>query len=150
MQSYLSIGCLLFIFSTLGATLVHGDPEPMARPTRPKVFTSPEELRRYLDLVRDYYSLNGKARYGKRGDVLPAMPDKDHPWDALRMILDVRRQMQQQRQQQQRQKFEKSDEEKDQFLQDFQISGGGKHAAKFDARPPYLLDVVGKYYDDTQ
>ncbi|KAL7291447.1 hypothetical protein TKK_0015031 [Trichogramma kaykai] len=44
------------------------NPEPMMRPTRPKVFTSPEELRQYLELVKDYFTVHGKARYGKRAD----------------------------------------------------------------------------------
>ena len=47
----------------MGSAIIQGDPEPMARPMRPKVFSSPEELRRYLDRVRDYYTFNGKARY---------------------------------------------------------------------------------------
>ena len=47
----------------VGSVVINGNPEPMARPMRPKVFSNPEELRRYLDLVRDYYTLNGKPRY---------------------------------------------------------------------------------------
>lgn len=62
MQSYANAISLYLILSILGTMIVHGDPEPMARPTRPEVIASPEELRRYLDYVRDYYSLNGKAR----------------------------------------------------------------------------------------
>lgn len=54
------VACLGFLAMVVGPVLA--EPEPMARPTRPKVFTSAEELKRYLDLVRDYYSLNGKAR----------------------------------------------------------------------------------------
>lgn len=40
---------------------VYAEPEPMARPTRPKMIGSSEDLKRYLDLVRDYY-FNGRAR----------------------------------------------------------------------------------------
>ncbi|KAK0088125.1 hypothetical protein PV325_013121 [Microctonus aethiopoides] len=58
-----------------GLGAVNADPDAMARPTRPKVFTSVDELRRYLDLIRDYYSLSGKARYGKRADMIQARID---------------------------------------------------------------------------
>ena len=56
--AYLSLA----VITIASMTVVRCEPEPMARPTRPKVFTTPDELRRYLDLVKDYYSLNGKAR----------------------------------------------------------------------------------------
>ncbi|XP_033220253.1 uncharacterized protein LOC117174911 [Belonocnema kinseyi] len=81
-----------------GAVEIQGDPEPMARPMRPKVFSSPEELRRYLELVRDYYTFNGKARYGKRSDTLLTTPGMTDSADTLRMILDVNRQKQLERQ----------------------------------------------------
>lgn len=144
MRSCRNIVFLLFIYFVLGAAFIDGEPEPMARPTRPKVFTSPEELRRYLDLVRDYYSLNGKARYGKRGDVSSSPPEVNHPWDALRTLLDIRRQMQQQ-------KFEDGMQESGQLVRDFQASDLSKHDTRIDARPMYVLDVLRrKYQDDVQ
>lgn len=62
MQSYLNTIYLPLVIFILGAVIVDGEPEPMAGPTRPEVFTTPEELRRYLDYVGDYYLQNGKAR----------------------------------------------------------------------------------------
>lgn len=54
---------LILISWEFGAQTVDGAPEAIARPTRPKAFTNVDDLRKYLDLVRDYYSLSGKARY---------------------------------------------------------------------------------------
>lgn len=50
------LGCLLLV-AVVGTANTCAEPEPMARPTRPKAIASPEELERYFDLVRDYYSL---------------------------------------------------------------------------------------------
>lgn len=50
------------LVTIFGITIIQCEPEPMARPTRPKVFTSPEELQEYLKDVKGYYWLNGKAR----------------------------------------------------------------------------------------
>ncbi|CAG2055832.1 unnamed protein product [Timema podura] len=41
-------------------------PENMARPARPKVFATPEELRSYLEEVSNYYAIAGRPRFGKR------------------------------------------------------------------------------------
>lgn len=54
--------CCLLVVAVVWTANVYAEAEAMARPTRPKVIGSPEELKRYLDLVRDYYSLNGRAR----------------------------------------------------------------------------------------
>lgn len=53
---------LVMLVTIFGITTIQCEPEPMARPTRPKVFTSPEELQEYLKDVKGYYWLNGKAR----------------------------------------------------------------------------------------
>ncbi|KAF7997106.1 hypothetical protein HCN44_005383 [Aphidius gifuensis] len=53
----------------------NGEPDAMARPTRPKVFTNLNELQKYLELVKDYYSISGKARYGKRAGDESMIPD---------------------------------------------------------------------------
>ncbi|KAK2576107.1 hypothetical protein KPH14_007441 [Odynerus spinipes] len=124
----------IFLITIFGIIIIKCEPEPMARPTRPKVFTSPEELRRYLDLVKDYYSLNGKARYGKRGNKSPAVY-LDYPWDSLKFILDTQRRFQQQ-------KEEKIKPIKGQVFHDFQI---------FRNNPPINFnDVLDKYYDDIE
>lgn len=146
MQRHLGIIWMIFVLAALQTEIVHGDPDPMARPTRPKVFTSPEELRRYLDHVRDYYSLNGKARYGKRAEVIPTKLEGDHTWDMVRTILDVHRQMQQQ----QREYGETAKNEKMDWLHTFEDSNMAKHPMKLSSRPTYLLDIIEKYYDDVQ
>ncbi|XP_014217751.1 pro-neuropeptide Y-like [Copidosoma floridanum] len=53
----------------LQSITAQSDTEPMARITRPEVFSNPDDLKQFLDLVKGYYSLNGKARYGKRKDM---------------------------------------------------------------------------------
>ncbi|XP_012285592.1 uncharacterized protein LOC105702531 [Orussus abietinus] len=91
-----SFSCPLAWFFLVSMSIVpiltYADPEPMARPTRPKVFTNAEELRRYLDLVRDYYSLNGKARYGKRAPPTSAPSSgSDFPGEKIRGFLGALR-----------------------------------------------------------
>ncbi|XP_046404214.1 pro-neuropeptide Y-like [Ischnura elegans] len=46
------------------------------RPSRPRVFTSPEELRQYLAALSNYYAIEGRPRFGKRsgGEPLSAPP----------------------------------------------------------------------------
>ena len=45
---------------TTGAAAVAA--ESMARPIRPKVFTSPDELRSYLEQLSNYYAIVGRPR----------------------------------------------------------------------------------------
>ncbi|XP_057330438.1 uncharacterized protein LOC130670860 [Microplitis mediator] len=83
MGSSNNVGCLTFawiFFVTwmLGSEVMCVEPDTMARPTRPKIITDVDELRKYLDLVRDFYTVNSKARYGKRG-VIPAIIVHNRP-----------------------------------------------------------------------
>lgn len=134
--------CWLLLAIIVGASIVHAEPEPMARPTRPKVFSNPEELKRYADLVRDYYFLIGKARYGKRSDIAP-MSELNGAWEILKMIQDARRQNEQRRQ-------DKIRQNKEQILfRDFQSSDIDKHASRVPIRPGSLSDMIGNY-DDIQ
>ncbi|EFN68519.1 hypothetical protein EAG_09948 [Camponotus floridanus] len=113
----------------------------MARPTRPKVFGSPEELKKYADLVRDYYYLIGKARYGKRGDMAPMSTELNNSWETLRMIQDARRQNEQQRQEKMRQSKEQV------LFSDLQSSDIDKHTSHVATRPGSLSDMIGNYID---
>ncbi|XP_072767599.1 neuropeptide Y-like [Anoplolepis gracilipes] len=142
MMSLAHFSCCLLLVAVVGTLIVHADPEPMARPTRPKVIGSPEELKRYADLVRDYYFLIGKARYGKRSDIVP-MSELNSAWEILRMIQDARRQNEQRRQ-------EKLRQNKEQVLfRDFQNSDVDKHTSHAPVRPGFLSDIIGNY-DDVQ
>ncbi|XP_011506555.1 PREDICTED: uncharacterized protein LOC105369018 [Ceratosolen solmsi marchali] len=85
---------LTWIVISIGATEVRSEPQPIARPTRPKVFTSPDELKEYLDNIKIYYTLNGKARYGKRADPHPMQPTFENPSNFPRMILAISQQNQ--------------------------------------------------------
>ncbi|XP_058796011.1 pro-neuropeptide Y-like [Phymastichus coffea] len=88
-KALLRATCVAVIFMAVGCLTVQSQPEPMARPTRPKVFTSPEELKQYLDLVKDYYTLNSKPRYGKRADPYQATNAPEHPINILRMMMAI-------------------------------------------------------------
>ncbi|CAG7721657.1 unnamed protein product [Allacma fusca] len=48
--------------------------EAEARPQRPRVFTSPDELRNYLEALSKYYALAGRPRFGKRVITKTATP----------------------------------------------------------------------------
>ncbi|XP_076760801.1 neuropeptide F isoform X2 [Xylocopa sonorina] len=128
---------LFLVLFALGTVIVRGEPETMARPTRPEVFASPEELRGYADHVIDYYLLKGKARFGKRGNV-PSAVDVNHVWDVIRTI-------QENSQRSQRPRFEKS-----RYLDEPGSYGVKKDASRIDARPCHVLNIVERYYDDTQ
>ncbi|KOC66522.1 Pro-neuropeptide Y [Habropoda laboriosa] len=144
MQSYSNIVYLSLALVVVGITVtVHGEPEPMARPTRPEVFTSPEELRRYLDHVSDYYSLSGKARYGKRGNTVSSTPEVNHILDTMRTILENSQRSQHAR-------LEKRKQEDSRFSGELESSDDGKLASRVDLRPCHVLDIVDKYYDDVQ
>ncbi|XP_012142991.1 neuropeptide F isoform X2 [Megachile rotundata] len=128
---------------TFGIMIVHCEPQPMARPTRPEVFTSPEELRRYIDHVREYYTLSGKARYGKRGNIPFTGLDDNDGWDTVRTILEVP-------QSSQRTKFEKRMQEENRFVRELENSSDRKHSSKVDVRPCHTLGIVERYYGDVQ
>ncbi|XP_046410296.1 neuropeptide Y-like [Neodiprion pinetum] len=144
----------LLILVALYPLSVHGEPDPMARPTRPKVFTSADELRRYLDLVKDYYSLNGKARYGKRAQIFPAT---ENPWDIMRVPpssaggFALRQQKLEQKLQHEMENLSKHGSQKGiqtelqepQQLEPRQFQHGGSQLS-------YLYDAMAKYYDELQ
>lgn len=54
--------CCLLLAAILGMLIVHAEPESMARSTRPKAVVNSEELKRYADLVNDFYYLTTKPR----------------------------------------------------------------------------------------
>ena len=47
----------------LNPVMVKSEPETMARLTRPKDVNVPDNLKDYLEIVKEYYNLGGKARY---------------------------------------------------------------------------------------
>ncbi|KZC07074.1 PREDICTED: uncharacterized protein LOC107185385 [Dufourea novaeangliae] len=139
MQSYPNFIYVVVILVILGTVIVHGDPEPMARPTRLEMFSIPEELRRYLD--SHYNSHSGKARYGKRGDLPSTMPASSRVWDTVKTILDGSDESQQPR-------SEKRKLGKNGYARELESSGGSK--SRINARPCHMLDIVEKYYDGVQ
>ncbi|XP_031835972.1 neuropeptide F [Nomia melanderi] len=145
MQSYPSAIYLLAVLAVLETVMVHGDPDPMARPTRPEVFLNSEELRRYLDHVTDWYSLNGKARYGKRDEIPSAALDDGRAWDTVKTMLDVS-----QESQQPQPRFEERRQPSRQYIRELASSGDGKHASRTGTRPYHMLDIVEKYYNGAQ
>ncbi|CAD1469212.1 unnamed protein product [Heterotrigona itama] len=137
--------CLYLVLFIFGAVVVHGEPDPMARPTRPEIFTSPEELRRYLDHVSDYYSHSGKARYGKRGHVVPSVPDVNYVWDTMKTVLMENSQRSQQP------KFGKRKQEESRFLGELgNYDSTEEDTSRTDTRPCHVLDTIEKYYGDLQ
>ncbi|KAF0749905.1 Neuropeptide F, partial [Aphis craccivora] len=48
--------------------------ESIARPTRPKTFGSPDELRSYLDQLGQYLAVVSRPRFGKRKPTFPIIP----------------------------------------------------------------------------
>ncbi|XP_069690689.1 pro-neuropeptide Y-like [Periplaneta americana] len=63
------MACLCVVISM--AMPCWSDPLPASgeiasRPTRPKVFTSPDQLRTYLQELGNYYAIEGRPRFGKR------------------------------------------------------------------------------------
>lgn len=64
--STMLIACLCVLIST--AMPCWGEPLPASgeiasRPTRPKVFTTPDQLRDYLQELGNYYAIEGRPRY---------------------------------------------------------------------------------------
>ncbi|EEB15547.1 conserved hypothetical protein [Pediculus humanus corporis] len=69
-----------FIFVTTFVTCIiyagfcYGDPirpiyernENMLRPTRPKIFSSPNDFKSYLEDLGNFYAIAGRPRFGKR------------------------------------------------------------------------------------
>ncbi|VVC38774.1 Pancreatic hormone-like, conserved site,Pancreatic hormone-like [Cinara cedri] len=53
---------------------VISDVENIARPTRPKTFGSPDELRSYLDQLGQYLAVVSRPRFGKRKSASPILP----------------------------------------------------------------------------
>ncbi|PBC27985.1 Neuropeptide Y [Apis cerana cerana] len=143
MQPYSNTIYLYLVLFIFGIMIVHGEPEPMARPTRPEIFTSPEELRRYIDHVSDYYLLSGKARYGKRGNVLYSVPDVNYPWDTMKTVMENSQRSQQL-------KLEKEKQKDSQLLGEHETYGAKKETSRIDTRPCHVLDSIERYYDDVQ
>ncbi|XP_012265693.2 uncharacterized protein LOC105691637 [Athalia rosae] len=151
MPVILSMLACLIMMVTFSPILVFGEPDPMARPTRPKVFTSADELRRYLDHVKDYYSLSGKARYGKR---TPSLSITENPWELVRIppaqstLLALRQQQLDQLHQienplrhQLQREIQNQQEEQEELRQ---FGQGGQR------EPSYLYEAMAKYYDEMQ
>ena len=147
MQSCLNSIYLVVVLFILGTGIVHGEPGPMAKPTQPDIFTNQEELRKYLDHVTDFYSLNGKARYGKRGNVLSSVPEVNYVWDSMKTILENSQRSQQPKANRQ---FEKRKQEESGFLDEVEKYGPKKSTSRIDSPPCHVLDTVEKYYDDVQ
>jgi hypothetical protein len=64
--NFILIVCLCVVISM--AMPCWSDPLPASteiasRPTRPKVFTSPDQLRDYLQELGNYYAIEGRPRY---------------------------------------------------------------------------------------
>nr|XP_012227016.1 PREDICTED: uncharacterized protein LOC105674914 [Linepithema humile]XP_012227026.1 PREDICTED: uncharacterized protein LOC105674914 [Linepithema humile] len=132
----------LLLIAVFGTTIARSDPEPMARPTRPKEIVSPEQLKTYLNRVFSY-SQSAMGRYGKRGDIAP-MSELGSTWETLRMILDAQWRNEQRKQ-------EKMRQNKEQVLcRNFQSADADKHTSHVAIRPGSFPDVIGKYYDDVQ
>ncbi|KAL6423622.1 hypothetical protein ACFW04_010268 [Cataglyphis niger] len=128
--------CLLLATVVIGTSIIHAEPEPMARLTRPKVFGSPEEFKKYANLVKDYFFALGKARFGKRDDIALPMSTELSNWEILRMIQNAQRQ-------------KKIRQNKEVLFHDFQSSDIDKHTSSVPARPGSLSDMINNY-DDVQ
>ncbi|KAG7189239.1 hypothetical protein KM043_008799 [Ampulex compressa] len=139
MQSYSSVAWSCLVVMAIGAVLVYGEPEYLKRPVRPKIFTSREQLKRYLDLIQEYYSVTGRARYGKR-DVTPAA---DLPWDALRAVLGLDRQTQQE-------VWVKDGHDKDRSPYDTDSSVIVKRKSRGGGPAAYPFEGEEQYYEDVQ
>ncbi|XP_043486793.1 uncharacterized protein LOC122514199 [Polistes fuscatus] len=134
---------LVILVTIFGITVIQCEPEPMARPIKPRVFTSPEELQKYVDLVKDHYLYNGKARYGKREGV-NTLPQHylGYPWNNLRFLPDIHHNYQQL-------KEDKSKPITGQVIRNFQDSDLRKEI--FLSNPAVnFSDMIDKYYDDTE
>ncbi|XP_078032560.1 neuropeptide F [Augochlora pura] len=138
MQSCRNTIYLLVVLAVLGIAMVHCEPEP----TRRVEVTNWDDLRRYLDHLTDLYSINGKPRYGKRGETPSAVSPMGRNWDAMKTILDVSP-----GQQRQPSRFGQGRLAGHQFLRELESTSDGKQHA---SRPYHVLDMVEKYYDAVQ
>ncbi|XP_029036151.1 uncharacterized protein LOC114872747 [Osmia bicornis bicornis] len=134
---------MFVVLLTFGMAIIHGEPQPMAKPTLPGEFKSAEELSRYINHVIDYYTLSGRARYGKRGSIPFSESDTNDGWDTVRTILEIP-------QSSQRTKFEKRKQEENRFIRELENSNNKKHSSRIDVRPCHTLDIVERYYGDVQ
>lgn len=114
---------LFLVLIIFGDAIVHGEPEPMARPTRPEAFATPDELRKYFDHVKDYIMLSAKARYGKRGNPL----DVSHAWNTMKTIYDNSRLPEA--------RFGKREQEESRFFFDPDNYNGKQEASRINDRP---------------
>ncbi|XP_033331545.1 neuropeptide F [Megalopta genalis] len=133
MQSCRNTIYLLVVLVVLGTAMVHCEPEP----TRRVDFRNWDALQKYLD----YYSINGKPRYGKRGEIPSAISPMGRNWDTMKSMLDVS-----QEQQHQPPRFDQGRLASRQFLRELESSSDGKHPS----RPYHMLDIVENYYDVVQ
>ncbi|XP_029172449.1 uncharacterized protein LOC114941600 [Nylanderia fulva] len=139
MRSLAHFFCWLLLAIIVGISIVHAEPEPMARPK------SIEEMKQFADELRNRYYVIGKARYGKRSDITPMLTELNGAWEILKLIQDARRQNEQRRQ-------EKIRQNKEQVLfRDFESSDiDNKHiTSRVSTRPGSLSDMIGNY-DDVQ
>ncbi|XP_076285412.1 neuropeptide F [Lasioglossum baleicum] len=145
MQRMRSCQNAVYLFAAivvLQTTMVHCEPNP--EPTRRVEVTNLDDLRKYLDHLTDLYTLKGKARYGKRGEIPSAESPVVRNWDTMK-FLDASQDSQQQQQHQQP-RFDQRRLASRQFLREMESSEDGKHAS----RPYQMLDIVEKYYDGVQ
>ncbi|XP_024874390.1 uncharacterized protein LOC112456215 [Temnothorax curvispinosus] len=129
----------LSVVAVIGMTIACA--EPTARLTRSEDIGSDDQLKRYTDYVRNYYSTFGKARHGKRSDAAPVM-ELDATWKTLKMIQDAQRQ--QQRQENVRQNTEQV------LLRDFPSSDTDEYTSYDATRSVSLPDIISNYYNDVQ
>ncbi|XP_070152938.1 neuropeptide Y-like [Polyergus mexicanus] len=137
MRTWMSLAhfsCCLLLAIVVGTSIIHAEPKSMTRLTRPKEIANSEDLKKYVNLVRDYYLSLAKARFGKRSDIAP-MSTELRNWEILRMIQDARRQ-------------QKIRQNKEQVLfHDFRNID--KHTSRVATRPGSFSDMIDNY-DDVQ
>ncbi|KAL2719604.1 neuropeptide Y-like [Vespula squamosa] len=134
---------LVMLVAIFGITTIQCEPEPMARPTRQKVFNSAEELRRYIVNLTNELKLS-RPRFGKRaGDTAFPAFYLGYPWNTLRFILDTHRHFQEQ-------KEDRSKPIKGQVtFRNFQDTDTKKQIFRNNL-PEKLSDMIDKYYDDVE
>ncbi|XP_017884931.1 uncharacterized protein LOC108627876 [Ceratina calcarata] len=125
MQSCWNIVSLFLVLIIFGDAIVHGEPEPMARPTRPEGFAiaMPDELIKYVDQFSNDLSLKAKQRYGKRGNAL----DISHAWNTIKAMYDNSRLAQT--------RFGKREQEESRFFFDPENYNGKQDASRLNDRP---------------
>ncbi|XP_025207538.1 uncharacterized protein LOC112603253 [Melanaphis sacchari] len=72
------IGFVVYVMALATTCYCHpvtsSEVESIARPTRPKTFGSPDELRSYLDQLGQYLAVVSRPRFGKRKPTFPVIP----------------------------------------------------------------------------